>query len=494
MAAPDPRRDRLVEAAIGATGLDDLGEPTWCEGLDRLLDDLDRSADLSELGVTIVETEVTTYLANRLRIVDWRRGHPDVALGAVQRPLVICGQPRTGTTILYDLLAQDPAHRAPLSWEVDFPVPPPTPATYEDDPRIDECQALTDMVDVVIPGFTDFHPMGARLAQECVRMTGSEFRSMIFHTQYNVPEYDHWLLYDADLAPAYRWHRTYLQHLQSRYRGDRWLLKSPAHLWHLGELVAQYPDAVVIQTHRDPLKVIASVSALVAHLRRMASDRSPVAVAAAQYADDIFLGLDRSLDARRDGTLHPDQVIDVQFADFMADPFATIGSIYDRLGVPLTADAEARMRSFLASHPGDGGGGWHPVHVRRHRARRARAARAGCAVPGALRGRSPNRWCERRPHPGRGDTRSGCGRDEDLLEDPVDPRAVQGHPPVDDDVLPGDEAGQVRAEEDHHVGDVLGLTEPARAGSCARTAPARRGGTGGAVRSARSGSCRATPS
>lgn len=275
-------RAGLVAAATEATRLSDLGEPTWQEGLDRLLEDLDRSANLSTLGAVIVETDLTAYLSNRLRILDWRARHPEVALGAVERPLVICGQPRTGTTILYDLLAQDPAHRAPLSWEVDFPVPPPASATYDRDPRIAESQAATDLVDVVIPGFTDFHPMGARLAQECVRMTGSDFRSMIFYTQYDVPDYERWLLHEADLAPTYRWHRMYLQHLQSEHRADRWLLKSPAHLWHLGALMAEYPDAVVIQTHRDPLKVIASVAALVAHLRQMASDTNSVEVAAAE--------------------------------------------------------------------------------------------------------------------------------------------------------------------------------------------------------------------
>jgi len=105
------------------------------------------------------------------------------------------------------------------------------------------------------------------------------------------------------------------------------------------------------------LKVITSISALVAHLRRMASDHSSVARAAAQYSDDIFVGLERSLVARSDGTLPAGQVIDVQFAAFMADPFATIGAVYDQLGVDLTAEAEQRMRGFLATHPGDGGGG-----------------------------------------------------------------------------------------------------------------------------------------
>ena len=350
-------RDDLVSAACQATGLDDLGEPTWQEGLDRMLEDLDRSARLNELGVSIVQTEFTGYLANRLRILDWRGRHPEVAGGEVRRPLVICGQPRTGTTILFDLLAQDPAHRAPLTWEVDFPCPPPTTATYDTDPRIEESELMSGMVDQIIPGFRDFHPLGARLAQECARITASEFRSMMFQTQYDVPGYERWLLHEADPAPLYRWHRIYLQHLQSQHAADRWLIKSPAHLWHLGALMAEYPDAVVIQTHRDPLKVITSISALVAHLRRMASDHSSVARAARQYTEDIFVGLERSLAARTDGTLRPGQVIDVQFAEFMADPFAAIGDVYDRLGVPLTGEAEARMRQFLATHPGDGGGG-----------------------------------------------------------------------------------------------------------------------------------------
>jgi hypothetical protein len=349
--------DELLESAASATGLSDLGEPTWREGLDRLLDDLAGPARLNDLGRTIVETEVVAYLGNRMRILAWRSDHPEVADGAITRPVVIVGQPRTGTTILYDLLAQDPANRAPLTWEVDQPCPPPESATYDSDPRIDEAEAVAAMPDLIIPGFTDFHPLGARLAQECVRMTAGDFRSMIFPTQYDVPDYDHWLLHEADMAPAYRWHRIYLQHLQSRHAGERWLLKSPAHLWSLAALLEEYPDALVVQTHRDPVRVIASISALVALLRSMSSDHATVARAAAQYADDIVVGLDRSVGARLDGTVPADQVVDVQFHEFMADPLAAIGAVYDAMGMTLTTDAESRMRAFLATHPGDGGGG-----------------------------------------------------------------------------------------------------------------------------------------
>jgi len=350
-------RDALVETAVGVAGAADFGADSWQDGLDRLLEDLDGPARLNELGRTVAEADVVQYLSTRLAVLEWRRSHPEVAEGTIVRPIVIVGQPRTGTTILYDLLAQDPGNRAPLTWEVDRPVPPPETATYDFDPRIAESDAIAAMPDLIIPGFTDFHPLGGRLAQECVRITGGDFRSMIFPTQYDVPDYNRWLLHEADMAPAYRWHRIFLQHLQSRHRGERWLLKSPAHLWSLGALLDEYPDALLIQTHRDPVRVISSISALVALLRRMTSDHSSVTRAADQFSEDILDGLDRSVAARADGTVPAGQVVDVQFGAFMEDPFATIGTIYDALGLAFTAEAEANMRAFLATHPGDGGGG-----------------------------------------------------------------------------------------------------------------------------------------
>jgi hypothetical protein len=348
--------DGLVARAVEATGLEDFGEPTWREGLDRLVAALDDEARLSELGVQVVTGDILGYLTNRLNIVDWRRRHEEIATGLVRSPLVIVGQPRTGTTILYDLLAQDPAHRAPLTWEVDRPCPPPETAMYETDARADEVQAQLDLVAQLLPGLTAFHPLGARLAQECVRMTAGDFRSMIFPTQYRVPSYARWLLWEADMAPAYRWHRRYLQHLQSHHRGGRWLLKSPGHMWSLGALLAEYPDAILVQTHRDPLRVIASVSALMALLRRLACDDPTVGEAAAEFTEYILEGLDRSVADRQRGIVPADRVVDVQLGAFLADPFATIRGIYERLGLELTPQAEQRMRAFLAAHPGDGGG------------------------------------------------------------------------------------------------------------------------------------------
>lgn len=355
MSDPGLDVDRLVERAVEATGLDDFGPPTWRDGLERLVPALCDEARLNELGEQIAIGGLVELLTNRLAMTGWRAQHPEVASGEVVPPIVIVGQARTGTTILYDLLAQDRATRAPLTWEIDRPVPPPETATFDTDPRIDEVDAILSGVDLLMPGFRTMHPMGARLAQECVSITNSDFRSVIFPTQYRVPSYGRWVLYEADMAPAYRWHRQFLQHLQSGHPAgeapaDRWLIKSPAHIWCLDALLGEYPDALLVQTHRDPLRVIASVSSLMVTLRGMTSDDPNLPEVADEWAEYIVEGLDRSVTARVDGTVAPGRVVDVQFSEFMADPFATIGAVYDALGLELTAESGSRMRIFLAEH------------------------------------------------------------------------------------------------------------------------------------------------
>ena len=348
--------DALIAEVVEATGLDDFGEPFWREGLDRLLDSQRRESRLHEIGVFVAADDARMNLSNRLEVTDWHKRHPDMAERDVTPPIVVVGQGRTGTTILLDLLAQDPAHRVPLTWEVDQPCPPPETATYDTDPRIAISQAKGDASELLIPGFQAIHPMGAQLAQECVRITCGDFRSLLFPTLFRVPSYAQWLLNEADMAPAYRWHRKVLQLLQWHHPGDRWVLKSPGHIWCLDALLTEYPDALLIQTHRDPLRIIASLGSLLATLRQMTSDHHEIAEAAAEWADYVLDGLDRSVDAREDGTVAPDRIVDVQFRDFMADPFGTIGGIYDKFGLEYTAEAEAAMREFLAAHPGDGYG------------------------------------------------------------------------------------------------------------------------------------------
>jgi hypothetical protein len=346
---------RLVATACEEARSDDFGEDSWQPGLQRLTDGLINEARLSAIGVEIAYLDIMRALKNRLGVIDWRKKHPEVSRKPITAPIFIVGQPRTGTTILYDLLAQDPDLRAPLTWEVDAPCPVPQPETYHTDPRIAQTQAGIELSEQIIPGFLAFHPMGALVGQECVRITAGEFVSMIFSVQYRLPSYYRWLLYEADHAGAYRFHRIFLQHLQSGLPGQ-WLLKSPAHLWHLDALLAEYPDALIVQTHRDPLNVISSIAALTHHLRRMASDESNIAECAAQSYEEIVVGLEREMTMRDSGAVPAGRVIDVLFTDFMNDPGTTIKDIYRRLGRELRPDTAQRMRDFLAAHPGDGGG------------------------------------------------------------------------------------------------------------------------------------------
>ena len=353
MSAERFQPDHLVEQACELAGSDDFGDDdTWRDGLARLCDGLVSEARLNDLGVEIAVLDVIRPLTGRLQIVKWRKENPAVAAQPVTRPIFIVGQPRTGTTILFDLLAQDPALRPPLTWEVDNPWPLPRPETYATDPRIAETQASIEMSEQIVPGLLAFHPMGALVGQECVRITAGQFCSMIFPVQYRLPSYSRWLLYEADHQPAYAYHRMFLQHLQSGVPGQ-WLLKSPAHLWQLDALVAEYPDALIVQTHRDPLNVISSISALTHHLRHLASDESSITECAAQSREEIVVGLERGMKLRDSLS---QRVVDVQFADFIHDPFATIRGVYAELGRELEPVAEQNMRAFLAGHPGDGGG------------------------------------------------------------------------------------------------------------------------------------------
>ncbi len=352
--------ETLIAAACEEAGSDDFGDAHgyqgWRVGLHHLTEGLINEARLSVLGVEIACLDIMRSLKNRLDVIAWRKQRPEIASESITSPIFIVGQPRSGTTILYDLLAQDPDLRAPLTWEVDAPCPVPQPETYHDDPRIAQVQASIELSEQIVPGFLAFHPMGALVGQECVRITASEFISMIFPVQYRLPSYSRWLLYEADYAGAYRFHRIFLQHLQSGVSGQ-WLLKSPAHLWRLDTLLAEYPDALIVQTHRDPLNVISSIAALTHHLRRMASDESNIAECAAQSYEEIVVGLERGMALRDSGAVPAGRVIDVLFTDFMNDPWSTISDIYQKLGRELRPDAAQRMRDFLAAHPGDGGRG-----------------------------------------------------------------------------------------------------------------------------------------
>ena len=348
----------VIAAAEESAGFSDFGGDDWREALDVLTEALATEAGLTEFGDVVAQADLVGSLTRRLQIVEYRRTHPEVADERIERPIFIVGQVRTGTTILYELLAQDPDARAPLTWEVDAPCPPPEAATFHTDPRIEDSRQIQEMMTSIVPDLKAMHPIGPLLAQECVRITGMDYKSFIFPTMYHIPSYAQWLL-NADMASAYQWHRGFLQHLQSRIPVNRWVVKSPGHIWALDAMMTQYPDARVIQTHRDPLRTIASVSSLARTLRTFAADPTPIEEVAREWAEYVIDGIDRSVDARESGTVPPLQVVDIQYQTFAADPIAAVAAAYDQLGLTFTAEAEKRMRSFLDAQPAHEHGGHH---------------------------------------------------------------------------------------------------------------------------------------
>ena len=340
------------EATRASGGLEDFGAPSYRPGLLRLLESLETDARLNLFGRYFARRQLIELLTQRLVLTDYRKRHPELAQEEIRRPLFILGLPRTGTTLLYGLLAEDPAHRPPLSWEVDDPCPPASSASYHTDPRIARTEKRFEQVRRLAPGFQAIHPVGSLLPQECIVITAPEFMSLRFEMCFDVAGYQEWLV-DQDLTPSYRFHRRFLQHMQSRHRALRWVLKSPGHLGPIDALFEVYPDALVVQTHRDPIRVVPSVASLEYTMRMVSSDEvDPIRLGRQQLRQWSRL-LEQGMDAR---ARHPERearIVDLQLRDVVRDPIACVRLVYERFELPLRPEALERMRAYLARHPHD---------------------------------------------------------------------------------------------------------------------------------------------
>lgn len=340
----------LMAEARARAGLQDFGADEFREPLGRLLESYQTEAGFTPLGRLAARRDTLSLLVNRLRLVEDRKRHPEIAHEAIRRPLFIVGLPRTGSTLLHHLLAQDPASRVPQAWEVMFPSPPPERASYETDPRIQQAEAQLRWLDRMQPEFKTIHPLGARLALECIAIMSYSFLSSRFHTTYHVPSYQRWVE-QQDLRPAYALHRRVLQHLQWRTPAERWVLKAPAHLYGLNALFETYPDAVVVQTHREPLVVLASVASLTAVLQSVFTDRLDFAEIGLEVTHRWANALERAMQVRDSGSVPGDRFLDVHYQDLLADPIPVVQKIYARFDMPFTDAAERRMRRYLAANP-----------------------------------------------------------------------------------------------------------------------------------------------
>jgi hypothetical protein len=340
----------LLQAARRRAGLADFGEERFREPLAIFLRALEEEAALTPVGRFLARREVLTWLENRLRLVDTWKRHPEIGHEEVRAPIFVTGSGRSGTSLLHELLAQDPAARVLLTWEALHPCPPPEAATAAREPRIARADREMRLWERIAPAYGTMHENAGDAPQECLYLTVHEFQSDLLSGSYQVPSYQAWLA-RSDKTHAYRWHRRMLQHLQWRRPGERWVLKAPSHLWTLRELFAVYPDAQVVVTHRDPLVVMASMTSLVATLFWIRSDRVDPRAIAKSWLRGVAFMLNHSLEQRRLGELPGDRIHDVLYHELVRDPIAELRRLYDRLARKLAPEAEARMRAYLAARP-----------------------------------------------------------------------------------------------------------------------------------------------
>ncbi len=345
--------DRLIAKAIKQASSSNFGGDDFREGLTRFLESADREGDLTLLGRIMVQGYTTDNLVNRLRLVDWRKKHTDIEKEEIVRPLFIVGLPRTGTTILHSVLEQDPANRSPLSWEIQHPVPPATPETWDCDPRIATMQKTLEQLFQLVPGFEAVHPMSAISPEECVAIFTQCFKSEQLQVQFNVPSFQAWVD-DADMRSTYEYHKRYIQHLQSGgVRGGRWVLKSPAHLNRISTLLDVYPDARIVHTHRDPIKVCASVASLTAMLRGAGTDRVDLHEIGRQQLAWWAKLVNVALEQRKRFADRGDQFFDVKLRETVADPLDVVRRMYSHFGFELSDEVDAKIRHFMANNPRD---------------------------------------------------------------------------------------------------------------------------------------------
>jgi hypothetical protein len=333
----------LIETAKRRCGLDDFGEGEFFEALLRLLESCQDEARLNLIGKIALKLDVLETLCVRLQMERDRQLYPNISRQEIRQPLFIVGLPRSGTSVLHRLVAADPEHRAPLMWEVRSPSPP---TAADENGRIQRATQSCSFFNWLVPTFRYVHVVGAEVPQECVSLMTPTFLSDQFDAMYYVPSYRSWF-FRQDLRLAYEYHRRFLQHLQSRRNGRRWILKAPTHMFAMPSLLSVYPDALFVQTHRTPVDAMASVSSLVTILRSAFSDSvDPITVCreAIDYWSEVIHRFLRERDRLPDR-----RVCDIRYDEIRREPIGAVRRIYDHFGWSLSPEAEQRMRALVAA-------------------------------------------------------------------------------------------------------------------------------------------------
>ena len=343
-----------VEAVLGAasaqTELHDFGAEDFRERLALWLDEVDQDPERTALGRLSLFHDCVRYASNRLRIHELLGRHPEIHEIQIRRPIIVIGLPRSGTTHLVNLIAADPRLRSMPLWECQEPVRDPREKPGRDglDPRYVRCAKSWERFQANSPLIAAMHPMSPDHIHEELELQLPDFSSYNQEWVARVPRWrDYYLAHDQ--TPHYMYLKTVLKILQWTKPRDRWVLKSPQHLEQLGPLMATFPDATIVVTHRDPVSVIQSAATMLCYAARM-SYKTP----RPDWYLEYWTGRIRQLleaSVRDRHRLPSGRTLDVLFHEFMADDVATVERIYDVAGLEMTPEARAQIQEYVDTHP-----------------------------------------------------------------------------------------------------------------------------------------------
>lgn len=338
----------LHDIAREETGLDDFGDTHYLEGLQVLLEQYDIGCGLSTVGQYSVRLKLIHVLKRRLLSEQAFKDDPTIFDNPIEKPLVITGLVRTGSTALHYLVAADPKRQALPYWLAEHPQPRPPESEWEAHPDFQASKASIEMMWQINPQLKAVHFMAADWPEEGGHLMAHNFTDDFWEGGLRVPHYLKWYR-QANMVETYRRHKKLLQLIGSTRRGMPWLLKYPVHMKHLSSFLEIYPDARVIWTHRDPSKVLSSYASLLAQFRSINSDNVDPDDIVREQMEVWAAGADRAIEVRREKD--PAQFYDLHFEDFVADPVGSVESIYRNFGIDWTPECESALRAHKDDNP-----------------------------------------------------------------------------------------------------------------------------------------------
>ena len=343
----------LIAQAKSETGFDDFGDDAWREPFNVLLKSLEEEAELNFFGRLMTRSDILIWLKALLGIQAAFNEYPEIADEKIEKPVFMTGLARSGTSILFELLAQDPNFGSPRHWEMMFPYPPPEAASYETDPRIAKVQHLVTQMNRVTPTVQTMHEFDARLPNECIIAQSASFISEHIAFLFQVPSYINYIYTQGNWEYSYSLYKKILQILQFKNPRKHWLLKAPSHLNFLPVLFKVFPDANILITHRDPVYAQASVTNLAGTFFYMRSDKKLdiKAFEGLLSPEAMSVNLNRIIDWLEGGDIPKKQVSHSLYAELISNPQEALSKIYDQFGFELSDEARKRMQDYLIKKP-----------------------------------------------------------------------------------------------------------------------------------------------